>query len=58
MTGDEKALWRRYVAQSVIAAVCVIAIGVGCWWLNPAYGLIIPAMILLSGIIYERTRKA
>jgi divalent metal cation (Fe/Co/Zn/Cd) transporter len=45
----------RELVQNVIALASVAAIGVGCWWLNPAYGLIVPAVILLAGVVYGRT---
>jgi hypothetical protein len=46
----------RELVQTAIALSCVLSIGVGCWWLNPAYGLIVPASILLAGVVYGRTR--
>ena len=48
---------RRDVAHSVIGFASVAGIGVGGWWINPAFGLIGVSSLLLSGVIYARTRR-
>lgn len=31
----------------VIAVAGIGLVGTGCWWINPAYGLIVPGAILI-----------
>lgn len=60
MTDEEKQQaerQRREQVQTGIALGCVLSIGVGCWWLNPAFGLIVPAALMLAGIVYGRTHS-
>ena len=47
---------QREQVQTWVALGCVASIGVGSWLLNPALGLIVPASILLAGVVYGRTR--
>ena len=33
------------------------AVAVGCWWLHPAAGLIVPGGLLLAVVVFGRLRR-
>jgi len=41
---------------NALASGSLLAIGVGCWWERPSLGLIVPATIVLTCLIWGRLR--
>lgn len=48
---------RRDVAHTAIGLLSLGLIGVGCWWIHPAAGMIAIGGLLLGGVVYARTRR-
>lgn len=49
-------VFSRNGIQSLFGFGSLTAIGIGCWWERPSLALIVVGGLLLSGIVYARTR--
>lgn len=43
--------------QTLFGFSSLAAIGIGCWWERPSVALIVVGGLLLSGIVYARTKE-
>jgi hypothetical protein len=40
--------WCQEQAENIFFTLALAAIGLGCWWITPAAGLIVPGSIILA----------
>lgn len=60
MTGGLMSALRTIVAllaagfADLLALLSLLAVGVGCWWLHPAAGLIVPGLLVFLSLGLSR----
>ncbi len=44
------------ILRDVAAIAAMACIAVGCWWIHPAAGLIVPGALVLAGLTRNNSR--